>query len=380
MFLNILHMVKKMENILEIDLSSIEHNLSQIRGHVGHGSRIMGVVKSDAYGHGLLEVSKSLEKNGIDCLAVAHIHEALELRKQGIGLPVVILCGLQSRSEACAAVENGLTPVIFDFETAEILSSEGLRRGKKISAYIKLDTGMGRLGIYHEEALSLLGKIIPLRNIEVSGFFSHLSSADEDTDLFTEKQIGYFKNVVKAGRSMGAGLPLNSLANSAGLISFKGAQWEMVRPGIILYGGLPRPDFSSPIPLRPAMRFRSRIIQIREMPGKTPISYGRTYYTQGPRRIAVVSAGYGDGLPRGMSNRGSILIGGIPAPIRGRICMNLTGCDITGIQGVRQGDDAVFLGTQGDNRISADDMARWALTISYELFCSLGRANKRIYL
>jgi len=369
-----------MENILEIDLSSIEHNLSQIRGHIGHGSKIMGVVKSDAYGHGLAEVSKTLEKNRVDYLGVAHLHEALELRKQGIGLPIVILCGLRSRSEACSAVENALSPVIFDFGTAEILSRESIRRGKKTSIYIKVDTGMGRLGIYYEEALSLLKKIIPLHNIEILGFLSHLSSADEDSGRFTEKQIERFNSVVEAGRSMGARLPLNSLSNSAGLMSFKNARSDMVRPGINLYGGLPSPGFSSPVSLRPAMRFKGQIAQIREIPEKTPLGYGRTYYTEGPRRIAVVSAGYGDGLPRGMSNRGSILIGGNLAPITGRICMNLTSCDITGIQGVRQGDDAVFLGTQGDNKITADDMAQWAQTISYELFCSLGRANKRIYL
>jgi alanine racemase len=179
---------------------------------------------------------------------------------------------------------------------------------------------------------------------------------------------------------MGLDLPLNNLANSAGLMKFKDAHFNMVRPGIMLYGGLPSPDFNPPLPLKPVMRFSGEVIQVREFPDHTPVSYSRTYYTRGPGRIAVLSAGYGEGLPRNLSNRGTVLVRGKKAPITGRVCMDMTMVDVTGLGDIRAGDEAVFLGTQEGERISADDLASWTGTISYEILCSAGQRNPKEYV
>jgi alanine racemase len=367
-------------NNVNIDLSALAHNLRQARKLTPEETRIMGVVKSDGYGHGLAPISRALEREGVDCLGVAHLYEALELRKQGIKIPIVILCGIQTEDESIQVVENGLSPVLFDAAVAEILDRESARKGKGTPVYLKVDTGMGRLGIPHVDAGPMIRKIAAFKNLDIQGLFSHLGSADECASDFTDSQIAVFAQTIEAGRSLGLALPFNSIANSAGIMGFEKAHFGMVRPGIMLYGGLPSPEFESPVLLRPVMHFRGRIVQIRELPGQTPISYGRTYYTKGPSRIAILSAGYGDGLSRSMSNVGEVLIGGKRAPMVGTICMNLTVCDITALKGVEPGDEAVFLGSQGQETITGDDMAKWAGTISYEVFCAIGQQNKKEYL
>ncbi len=365
-------------NTITIDLSALVYNMNQVTSLVAQGTRIMGVVKADAYGHGLLQVSKSLEKNKIDCLGVAYLNEALELRKNGTRVPIVILSGIQSREEACDVVEKGLTPVLYDIKTAEVLAQESERQGKKISVHLKIDTGMGRLGIAYPETGSFLQRIAKLKNLDLEALTSHLSSADEEENGYTNTQIKRFKEAIDAGRSVGFKLPLNSLANSAGIMGYNDAHFEMVRPGIALYGGLPSPEFSSPVPLRPVMHFKGQILQIRELPDQTPVSYGRTFKTKGPSRIAILSVGYADGLPRSISNNGHVLIGGERAPIVGKVCMNLTAVDITGIKGVETGHEAVILGSQGKHTITGDEVAGNAGTISYEVFCSLGLAQKAL--
>lgn len=367
-------------NRLTIDLSALVHNLNQVRSLTGDGVRVMGIVKSDAYGHGLLPVARALEKNGVDALGVAHLHEALLLRDDGIRLPVVILSGIQTREEIRETVARDLTPVLFDLETAESLAREGLEQGKRTRIHLKLDSGMGRLGIGPDDVAPFLRKILTLKGVKIEALLSHLSCADVPEDDFTTVQVGIFRTAVAGARSLGLDPPLNNLANSAAVMDRRNALFSMVRAGIMLYGGLPRPGFRSPVPLKPAMRLKTRILQVREMPAGTPISYGRTYYTEGPRRIAILSAGYGDGLPRRLSNRGKVLIRGRRAPIVGRICMNLTVCDVTNVGHVEKGEEAVLLGPQGKDVITGDDLARWADTISYEVFCSIGHHNPKEYV
>lgn len=340
----------------------------------------MGVVKSDGYGHGLIPVSRTLEQSGVDCLGVAHLQEALELRDAGLHIPVVVLCGIRTSEEARIAVLNDLTPVLFDLQGIELLAKESKEQNKKTRFHLKVDTGMGRLGVAGNEVASIVNRIREYNSIELEALTSHLSSADEASGDFTETQIRRFEEAIETCRSMGLELPLNNLANSAGLTAYRRSHFDMVRPGIMLYGGLPSPGFYSDISLRPAMHFKAAVVQVRELPGHTPVSYGRRYYTSGPRKLAILSAGYGDGLPRSMSNRGYVLIHEKNVPIVGTICMNLTVSDITGIEGVKPGDEAVFLGTQGEQTITGDDMATWADTISYEVFCSIGQRNKRSYI
>jgi len=367
-------------NRITIDLSALVDNLGQIRTLVGKETKIMGIVKADAYGHGLVPVSQTLEKNKIDCLGVSYLFEALELRRNGVCSPIVILSGIRTRDEAWEVVKNDLTPVLYDMTAIQVLAQESERLGKKTSIHLKVDTGMGRLGIFYGEIGPFIQKIFSLKSLDLKALTSHLSSADRCGDDFTDIQIKRFKEAVNTSHAMGLELPLNSLANSAGIMGHQEARFDMVRPGIALYGGLPCPKFLSPIPLKPVMHFRGRVLQIRDLPDRTPVSYGRTFYAEGPRRIAVISAGYADGLPRSMSNAGNVLIRGKKAPIVGMICMNHTVADITEIMDAVIGDPVVFLGSQGAQTITGDDLAESAGTISYEVFCSLGRRNDKEYL
>jgi alanine racemase len=366
-------------NRIEIDLSALVHNLDQVKRLVGTSTKIMGVVKSDAYGHGAVPVSRVLEAEGVHSLGVAHFHEALELREQGIGCPIVVLCGINTSQEAGAALEKDIIPVLFDKAQMEVLAHECAARGKRADIYLKVDTGMGRLGVLLSDLQALLSELQAYKEISVLGLASHLSSADDTSSAFTQHQIERFSKALEMARGMGFRLPLNSLANSAGVIGHTEAHFEMVRSGIMLYGSYPASEFRSLASLKPVMHYSGKVIQVKDLPDDSPVSYGRTFYARGPMRIAVLSAGYGDGLPRSLSNAGRVLIGGRKMPIIGRVCMNMIITDVSSLKDVKAGDEAVFLGVQGKEMITGDDMAEWAGTIAYEIFCSLGRINVREY-
>jgi alanine racemase len=367
-------------NKVFILLSALGYNLSRIRELVGEKTKIMGVIKSDAYGHGLIPVARKLQALGIDTLGVNYISEALSLRVEGITSPVAILLGISTSREAQQVAENDFIPVVFDLESARLLSAEGQKRGKTVTCFLKIDTGMGRLGIDSTEIGPFLEQLVRLKGLRVEGLFSHLSSADEEDTEFTEGQIKNFKEAISAGRGFGLALTMNSLTSSAGIIKYKESFFDLVRPGIILYGGLPFPGFMPALPLKPLMSFQSAVAQVREVKPGTPISYGRTFCTDSLTKIAIISAGYADGLSRTMSNQGHVLIRGQRAPLIGRICMNLTIADVSAIGGVRKGDKVYFLGGERAESITPDDMARWADTISYEVLCSIGSRNIREYV
>lgn len=367
-------------NKVTIDLSALQHNLLRIRELVGKGAGIMGIVKSDAYGHGLIPVAKELERLHIEALGLDYVSEAIKLRTEGIKTPVVILLGISTPHDAHMVVEHSLTPVIFDLDSARMLSEDGKKGGRPISVYLKIDTGMGRLGIDFKETGLFLKQLTTMKGIKVEGLFSHLSTADEEDTAFTQTQINNFREAISAGHSLGLELPMNNLANSAGIMRYGDAHFDLVRPGIILYGALPCPGFANPPPLRHLMTFCSSVVQVREVHPGTPISYGRTFYTGGATKIAMISAGYSDGLIRSMGNKGQVLIHGKKARIIGRICMNLTVADVTEIRGAKKGDRVYFLGGDNGTMITADDVARWSDTISYEVLCSIGSRNSREYL
>ena len=367
-------------NTVRVNLSALQHNLFTVRQFIGKHTRIMGMVKSDGYGHGLVQVARELEKLQIESLGVDYISEAIKLRAEGIKIPVVVLLGISTSEEAQKIVDYSLTPVVFNVDSVRLLSEEGKKTGRSISMYVKIDTGMGRLGIDFKEIGPFLEQLLSVKRITIQGLFSHLSSADQEDTRFTRSQIKHFKEAISVGRRLGLELTMNNLANSAGIIGYKEAHFDLVRPGIMLYGGLPCPEFTNPPALEHLMTFCSSVLQVREVRGGTPISYGRTFYTDGAKKIAIISAGYGDGLSRAMSNTGQVLIHGQKARIIGRLCMNLTIADVTSIKEIQKGDKVVFLGEDKGNRITAEDMARWANTISYEIFCSLGSRNTREYV
>jgi alanine racemase len=239
---------------------------------------------------------------------------------------------------------------------------------------------MGRLGISGDRLEGALQRLSRFRTLDTIGLTSHLSSADESSTEFTDLQIERFRTAISTGRAMGFRLPCNDLANSAAVIRHKGSHFEMVRPGIMLYGGLPSPEFRGAPPLKPVMRYAGEVLQVRDMPDCTPVSYGRTCYTEGARRTAILSSGYGDGIPRHLSNLGFVLIRRRRCRILGTVCMNMVVCDVTELRDVVPGDEAVFLGAQGGEVITGDQMAQWANTISYEIFCSIGQRHTKEYV
>ncbi len=364
-------------NRVEIERPALRHNLGQVRSIIGPGTAVTAVVKADAYGHGLVEAARTFEAAGAERLAVAHLVEAIELRGAGIKRPIVILCGILTREEAGAVAEHDLIPVLQEPAPAGILSDESLRRGKSTPVQLKIDTGMGRLGVPYNETGRFVDQVLPHKGVVAEGLLSHLSSADEPDRRFTELQIRRFKDAMETAGAAGINLEASSLANSAGTLNYAEAHFGMVRPGIVLYGGSPSPGLVPQVPLRPAMTLKARVLQVRDLPEGAPVSYGRTYTASGALRTAVVSAGYSDGLPRGLSNRGQVLIRGRKVPIIGRVCMNLTMADVTDLPDVRPGDEAVFLGRQGQAVLTGDEVAAACDTISYEIYCAFGKCLEK---
>jgi len=364
--------------IVEIDLAALDHNLKQVRAQIGH-RQILAVVKADAYGHGAVVVSKSLLRSGsvpIAMLCVADVDEALALRAAGIRKPILLLTGCPA-TRADEVVRHRLTPVVFDQASLLALGHAAAKRQKQIGVHIKIDTGMGRLGVPASEAAALLDAARAHRAIRVEGILSHL--ADADDRRFTRRQIADFKRAI--GTLKMQTIPPCHIANSAATLTNEDAHFDMVRPGLALYG-YPSTRRKLQVALRPVMRVRARILMLKRVPPNTPISYGQTYVTRRASQIAVVAIGYADGYPRALSNRGEMCVRGRRAPVVGRVCMDMTMIDVTGITGVCAEDWVTVLGQDGPRKIGADDLADRCDTIAYEILCRLGRGSggARAYL
>ncbi len=362
-----------------IDLGALSANFRLARRLAGAGVRVMGVVKADAYGHGLIPAARRLAAEGAEYLGVARLDEVEELRRAGVGLPVAVLAGLLPR-EAAQAVRLKALPFVFDLETAEALAAAARNLGRRAQVLIKIDTGMTRLGFDLDGLGEVLRRLKELDGLAVRGLASHLATADEADKTAAEQQIERFKAALGLAGDIGLELDLNSLANSAGLIDLPQARFDLVRPGIMLYGCLPGDGLHNKPELEPVMTLKTRLIQIREVEAGRGVSYGLTYRAPTPIRIGVVPLGYGHGLSRRLSNRGSMLANGRRAPIIGRVCMNLTMLDITGLEGVEVGDVVVALGRQEGAVLRAEEVAEAAGSISYELLCTLGGFNPRRYI
>ena len=371
-----------MDATLEINLNAIAHNFCTVRRIAGGDCSITGVVKTDAYGHGIMPVAKCLLNEGAVSLGVATLDEAMELRSNGISGEIVIMCGIANEREAREAALNCTTVAVLCSDDAKIIDGECKKINSRCRVFIKIDTGMGRLGFSIPEFNSFIDKAEQYRNLEILGLMSHLSSADEADSGFTKSQVRIFKEAISVAKKHNIPCKLNSLSNSDGLLRHPESIMENARTGIALYGGNNFQDKDAGISLLPAMKFSARIIQVKEIPPGAPVSYGRKWYAKDTTKIAMIAAGYGNGVPRLLSNRGMVLIKGIFAPVIGSICMGITICDVTHIPDISAGDEAVFLGEQGGNRITASDIASWADTIPYDILCSIGQCNNknRIYI
>jgi alanine racemase len=363
---------------LVVDLAALEHNYRQLRRLCDPKVKMLTVIKADAYGHGLLPVARKLAAAGADYLGVGSLDEGLLLRRADITLPVLLLLGILPE-EAERAVAADLEVALFRLDVAQALAAAAASQGKKARVHLKVDTGMGRLGVLPEEVLPFLAGLKKLRHLEVMGLISHLAVADLEDKTYTYKQLQEFTSLVAAARQAGWKLPLTHISNSAALWELPEAHLGLVRPGLMLYGSSPSPDRPLSVDLKPVMSFAAQILQVKRLPPGSSISYGCTYTTPDWCDLAVLPVGYCNGYSRLFSNRGQVLIHGRRAPIRGRVCMNLTMADVTGIPEVKPGERAVLLGQDQGEVLPAEELAGWAQTISYEIYCALGTANLRRY-
>jgi alanine racemase len=361
----------------EVDLGALEFNYRQIRKRIPRGVKLLAVVKADAYGHGAIPVSLKLEKLGVEYLGVAMTEEGVELRKGGVKAPVLVLGGIFG-GEADQILRFRLTPVVFRKDSLKLLSREAERRGKKVKIHLKVDTGMGRLGVPFNLWPSFLEEVKRFPKIEVEGILSHFSMLDAEKG-YTKNQWGAFQRAAAIAQEAGILCRYLHMASSAALTAFPGYSAKLVRPGIMLYGSYPSPAFQHLIPLKPVMTLKTRIHFLKSVPSHTKISYGGTFTTKRKSLIATLPVGYADGYSHHLSNRGEVLIHGKRAPVIGKVCMDFIMVDMTHVPRVKVGDEVVLMGRQGKEQITPDEIAEKINSISYEVLCSIGKRVPRIY-
>jgi len=357
----------------EIDLGALRHNAAIVREQIGARPRIMAVVKANAYGHGMLEVARALA--GItQFFGVACVSEA---RTLSAALPQarIALLAPALPHERGEIARSGYLPPVSSFE--EAAAYDALAQGGKIRVHLAIDTGMGRIGVWEEDAIEVARQIQRLPSIEIAGIGNHLPVADED-EAFTAKQLARFATLAQELRALGIDAPLVHCLNSAGVIRFPEDAHDMVRAGLMLYGSSPIAEFQSR--LRPVMTFKTRVALVRDVGAGRGISYGRTFITSSPMRVATLSAGYADGYQRRVSNQGAaVLIHGRRCHLLGRVTMDQIMVDVTALPGVVAGDEAVLMGRQQDKEILASELAEKAGTIPWEIFTGIGGRVERIY-
>ena len=362
--------------VAEIHLPALRNNLRIIRSLLPSSASIFAVVKADAYGHGAVPVARTLREEGVRIFGVATVEEGMELRRGGITEPVVVLGGVDE-PQAGEALANGISAALFDLGQIPYLSRAAEKNGRPFPVHIKIDTGMGRLGILRQFTKSAIEAIGSRKALRVDGVMTHLSSADGSAGAdreYTRMQLSAFGEEVPVVRkAFGEALRAHAL-NSAGILSYREHVFDMVRPGITLYGSLPAEGVGAELGFRPVMRLVTRIVSLKELPDGHPVSYGRQFHCAGKRRIAAVPLGYADGYRRAFSNAASMWVNGKRVPVAGRVCMDHTMLDVTGVPGVSVGSEVVVMGKGGE---TADDLARLAGTIPYELLTQVGKRIPR---
>lgn len=363
-----------------INLEAIKSNIIQVKSRLNMNTRLMVIVKADAYGHGAVEVSKVLENGMVDAYGVAIIEEAIELRKSGITKPILIL-GYTPKEQFDLVVKYDVMQTVYQYDMAKELSREAKSQGKRVNIHIKIDTGMSRLGFCDtNESIEIIKEIACLEGLYIDGIFSHFAKADEKDDSSVKRQIDRFDRFTKLLEEEGVHIPIRHISNSAGMIEFSQAQYDMVRCGIVTYGIYPSEDVDhNTFDLTPAMELKSHVIYIKEVEEATGISYGSTFVTKSRTKVATIPIGYADGYSRNMSNIGKVIIRGQYSPIIGRICMDYFMVDVTDINDVSQGDVVTLLGRDGECEISVETLAGWSHSFPYETICTVGKRIPRVY-
>ena len=372
----------------EINLKAFKHNLQNLKTVLGSKTDIMAVIKADAYGHGALPCAKAAIESGVGYLGAGVIEEGIELRKNGIKAPILILGGIFP-DEVTDLVHHNLSTILHTSHLAEALSKGGKKQGKTVNIHIKVDTGMNRLGVLPENLLALTEKISSLPNLKIEALSTHFSSADDEDLTITNQQIELFKKALNKLKKTGIIPPLTHLANTSALFRFSESHSKMVRPGLILYGALPSPILNPVVEnfcrnenlenFEPVMQWKSRIILLKSVQKGQALSYSRKYFTQKDSRIATLPIGYADGLPRRLSNNMEVLVKGRRVPQVGTICMDMILIDVSKLPDVQIGDEVVIFGKQGEEVIQVEELAQKADTIPYEVLCNIGKRVPRTY-
>ena len=364
--------------VAEIDLAALRANYSALRAYT-NGAKIMAVVKADAYGHGAAEVSHTLRKQGCAHFGIATVEEARELRAAGLQERIYLLGGFFAE-QAEEIVALGITPSVFDLSLIEPLDRAAERSGRQaFTAHLKIDTGATRLGILPAEIARAIELLREARTLRIEGAFTLLANAGDPASPVTSRQLKIFNDTVACMRAAGFDLSVNHVANSAAVVLRPDAHFNLMRPGLALYGLPPVHAVREKIDLRPVMTFKTRLMQVKRVPAGVGVSYGHTFITPRESIIGVLPVGYADGYRRGLQHGGEVLVRGCRAPVVGAICMDLTMVDLSEVPGARIGDEVILWGGANEAIISVNDVARLAQTISYEMLCTVGRRVPRIY-
>lgn len=354
---------------VEVDATAIANNIRLLNRLIGYDVEMMATVKADAYGHGAALVARTALLNGAAYLAVASMAEAMDLRGAGIEAPILVLSYMPAETVRLA-IQQHITATIYDLEQARMYDRAARYAAGELTYHVKVDTGMGRLGVFPDEVMQLFRYLQPMSNLRLEGIYTHFSSADDDPD-YTAEQVETFRNIVRPLRASGFNFRYVHAANSPGVLDDKDNHFNMVRPGLLLYGLIPSLSLTVPEGLQAALAWKTAVIQVKDFPPGHPVGYGRTYRTSGYERIAILPIGYADGFRRTPKTWQYVLIHGQRAPVVGRVSMEKAAVNVTDIPDVTAGDEVVLLGTQGDEQISAERIAEWLGTINYEVVTNI---------
>lgn len=363
-----------------VDLDAIAHNLQEVRRAIPNGTKIMAIVKANAYGHGAIPVARKVLETGADYLGVALLAEAIQLREQGLRVPVLIL-GYTPEEDYPAVIKNQITQTIFSYEQALSLSKAAASLKCPVKVHVKVDTGMGRLGFAASEiSIDAIAALATLPYLEIEGLFTHLAKADARDKTYSYQQLDKFAWFCRQVEQAGLELKFKHAANSGAIIDLPEAHFDLVRPGIMLYGCYPSDEVDrSRVRLKPAMTLTARIAHLKRVKAGTSISYGCTFTAARTSTIATLPLGYADGFSRLLSNKGSALVKGCRVPVVGRVCMDQCMLDVTDVPGVEVGDEAVLFGSQGEALLTVDEVAAKIGTINYEVLCMVSSRVPRKY-
>ncbi|NTW67491.1 MAG: alanine racemase [Nitrospirae bacterium] len=363
--------------VATVDLNALTHNYREVARRIGD-RKVLAVVKAQAYGHGAIPVSRRLVELGIHMLGVALVEEGRDLRDAGITAPILVMAPVFP-GQAEVIVSAKLTPVVYTLAMTRALSDVAAGTGRTLGVHVKIDTGMGRIGLSPEEAVDFIAAVGKLPGLAVEGLMTHFADADLRDKAFARAQMDRFESLIRSLEAKGITIPLRHAANSAAVLEYDRALLTMVRPGLMLYGYNPL-ESGVGADLRPVLSLVTRIAFVKRVPAGVPISYGRTFVTKRESLIATIPLGYADGYSRGLSNKGEAIVRGVRVPVAGRVCMDMTMLDVTDVPGVAEGDEVVLIGAQENERITADDIAARTGTIAYEVLCGISGRVPRIII